>query len=409
MRFDSSALFLLIAVTTPAICADYSFTGTFTSDDQSKSFRFTLSNAGTVVLRTYSYAGGVNSAGQQIPAGGFDTTLSLFDATGNLIAVNRDGGCDNVAKDSVTSSCWDAYVQTSVPAGTYQLVLTQSDNLPNGPTLADSFAYDGAGNFTADPEAPDQQGFWDFFPSHRTGSWAVDISGVDGPATPIDPSNGPATIGVVNSGSFQTGSTAANTIMTLMAPGMTIDSSVAVTLDGTSLAVLYAGGSQINFVIPQGVSPEAGAVLKVSRGNAVLVSTAIDVTDASPALFTSGENGTGQAAVINQKSDGSFSYNGSQAPTQPAARGDWIQVYGTGFGPATQDASGLYWSNEPVTATIGGMPVQVEFAGLAPGSTSGLEQVNLQIPADCPTGPAIPIRIQVGTHLTQAGTTVAVQ
>jgi hypothetical protein len=63
-----------------------------------------------VVLRTWSYAGGVNSTGARIDGGGFDPSLSLFDSTGLLLATNRDGGCNKVPADRVTTWCWDAFI-----------------------------------------------------------------------------------------------------------------------------------------------------------------------------------------------------------------------------------------------------------------------------------------------------------
>src|SRR5271167_5225019 len=76
--------------------SSFSFTGTFTQDDQLELFQFTAPSA-SVTLRTWSYAGGTNAAGNVIAAGGFDTVLSLFDATGGLMAsspliANNDDG-----------------------------------------------------------------------------------------------------------------------------------------------------------------------------------------------------------------------------------------------------------------------------------------------------------------------------
>ena len=66
----------------------------------------------------------------------------------------------------------------------------------------------------------------------------------------------------------------------------------------------------------------------------------------------------------------------------------------------------------PVTATIGGLPATVAYAGSAPGLVSGVMQVNLVIPATVATGVAVPIVITVGVSTTQTGAnaaTVAIQ
>jgi len=51
----------------------------------------------------------------------------------------------------------------------------------------------------------------------------------------------------------------------------------------------------------------------------------------------------------------------------------------------------------------------VTFAGLAPGYTSGLQQINIRIPDGCPAGAEVPLRLQLGGHNTQLGTTIVVE
>ena len=125
---------LLIALAAPLFADDFSFTGNFTSDDNAAYFVFTLGSSSSVTLRTLGYAGGVNAVGTTIGRGGFDPILSLFAGTGPnalLIGLNNDGTCGDVGQDSVTSACWDSYLSMpGLVAGTYTVVLTQSDNSP---------------------------------------------------------------------------------------------------------------------------------------------------------------------------------------------------------------------------------------------------------------------------------------
>ena len=200
MRYPIILLYAIVALL-PALGADFSFIGAFAQDDERRQFTFTITRPGTVLIRTWSYAGGVNSTGAQIEAGGFDPSLSLFDSTGLLLATNRDGGCGKVAADPVTASCWDAFVAAPLPSGTYELVLTESENTPFGPHLADPFVYDGAGNFTAAPGTTAPAGFWDFSPNRRNNSYALDISGVDSAQLPLVPAMG----ALVNGASWQAG------------------------------------------------------------------------------------------------------------------------------------------------------------------------------------------------------------
>ena len=62
MRYAVIRLYLIVALARTAFGADFSFVGAFTQDDERRQFTFTLLQPGIVVLRTWSYAGGVNSA-----------------------------------------------------------------------------------------------------------------------------------------------------------------------------------------------------------------------------------------------------------------------------------------------------------------------------------------------------------
>jgi len=395
-------LYAIVSLILPALGADFSFIGAFAQDDERRQFTFALGQPGTVLIRTWSYAGGVNSTGARIEAGGFDPSLSLFDSTGLLLAANRDGGCGKVAADPVTASCWDAFVAATLPSGWYQLVLTVSENMPFGPNLVDPFVYDGAGNFTAAPGITLPAGFWDFSPNRRNNSYAVDISGVDSAQLPLRPSIG----ALVNGASWQAGSAGPNTILTFFYRGLPGAQSLRVLIDGQSAEILYNGPTQLDFVVPPTAILNANALLQISSGGNLLLATPLQIVDASPALFTVDQSGTGQASVLNQD----YTYNGAAGPAVPAAHGSILMVYGTGFGganPAGQD--GLSWLPAAVSATIGGLDADVTFAGLAPGYTSGLQQINIRIPDGCPAGAAVPIRLQLGGHRTQLGTTIAVK
>ena len=398
MRYAVICLYVIVALVRTSFGADFSFVGAFAQDDERRQFTFTLNQAGMVVLRTWSYAGGVNSTGARIDGGGFDPSLSLFDSAGLLLATNRDGGCEKVAADRVTSWCWDAFIAVPLPKGTYQLVLTESENTPLGPYLADPFVYDGAGNFTAAPGSTEPAGFWDYSPMRRSNSYSLDISGVDFAQLPLAPAIG----AVVNSASYQAGPPGPNTILSFFFRNFPGAQPLQVLIDGVSAEVLYNGPTQLNFVVPPTTNPNAGAALQISSGGNLLLATPLQIADASPGLFTANQSGTGQASVLNQD----YTHNGAAAP---AARGSILMVYGTGFGvanPPGQD--GLSWLASAVSATIGGLPAEVTYAGLSPGYTAGLQQINIRIPDGCPTGAAVPIRLQIGGHSTQPGTTIAV-
>ena len=88
----------------------------------------------------------------------------------------------------------------------------------------------------------------------------------------------------------------------------------------------------------------------------------------------------------------------------PAPTGTYIQVYATGFGLFGSPSLLL-----PVTATIGGLAATVQYAGQAPGYTSGLQQINVLIPVNTPLGSAVPLQLMVGGVSTQAGVTLSIR
>jgi hypothetical protein len=168
-----------------ATAGNFSFTGIFTQDDQLELFQFTAPSA-SLVVRTWGYAGGTNANGQLILPGGFDPILSVFDATGGLLSssvlVDTNNNGAGVDADPTTGNAYDSLLALNSlsPGGTYVLVLSQNDNIPNNSTYGDGFSQTGAGNFTAGEfgcggsapfcESP--------FVPQRNGNWAVDISGV---------------------------------------------------------------------------------------------------------------------------------------------------------------------------------------------------------------------------------------
>jgi hypothetical protein len=167
----------------PAHAADFSFTGNFTSDDDVQLFNFSVGSTSSVTLRTWSYAGGTNAAGDTIARGGFDPILALFDSTGTFINQNDDGDCGLVPADSATGQCWDTMLQTTLAAGDYTVSVMEYNNFAVGPNLSNGFTRTGQGNFTADFSCPDNQSQFqdvsDTAGCGRDSHWAFDVLGVN--------------------------------------------------------------------------------------------------------------------------------------------------------------------------------------------------------------------------------------
>jgi hypothetical protein len=142
----------LVAVAFPVFCQanTFSFDGTFNTDNQEQFFVFDETTDSEFVAETWSYGGGIDAADVDIPPGAFAPELSLFDAAGDLIALDAVGGtapygCGTRNIDPNTNSCSDAVLGATapltLPPGAYTLVLTEQGNDPEG-VLSDGFSED---------------------------------------------------------------------------------------------------------------------------------------------------------------------------------------------------------------------------------------------------------------------------
>ncbi|MGH8763818.1 MAG: DVUA0089 family protein [Nitrosospira sp.] len=143
MKTVNAAILAISFVTGSAHATDFSFAGNFTNDNQVQEFNFAVTGLATdVTLRTWSYAGGTNAAGDGIARGGFDPIVSLFNAsTGEYIAANDDGG-SNVTTDT-NGVPYDSFLRDHLAAGNYTATLTQFGSFANGPLLTDGFRGSG--------------------------------------------------------------------------------------------------------------------------------------------------------------------------------------------------------------------------------------------------------------------------
>jgi uncharacterized protein (TIGR03437 family) len=136
----------------------------------------------------------------------------------------------------------------------------------------------------------------------------------------------------------------------------------------------------------------------------------VKIVPAVPGIFTNDASGSGQGAITNAKD------STRNSAANPAARGDYVTIYATGEGATTPPVIDGRVTGVPLqtpvlacSATIGGQPASIQYCGAAPGETSGLLQINAQVPQSVIPGSSVPVTITIGTAQSPSGVTVAVK
>jgi len=203
-------------------------------------------------------------------------------------------------------------------------------------------------------------------------------------------SDPPSIAAVTNAASYSTDAIAPGSLVSLFGAGLAPTTARAigtplplsladtsVTVNGVVAPLLFVSPQQINAQIPLEIL--AGpATIVVRAVGAASAPVTVTVRAAAPGVFTDGH---GQAAVLN--ADGSVN-----STKNPASSGSTLSVFFTGQGPvaAVVEDGAAPPSGKPISATstisatIGSMPVEIPFAGLAP-LYPGVAQMNLKIPA----------------------------
>jgi uncharacterized protein (TIGR03437 family) len=278
-------------------------------------------------------------------------------------------------------------------------------------------------------------------PGASNGTYSLALSNVvgsdgDGNATPVNAVDGALVIqgtaeqavrlhpaGVLNGASLIAESVSPGQVVTLIGSGIGPEPAQApdsapssptlggtsVLFDATPAPLLYAGGDQINAIVPYAVNGRASTQLQITREGRTVASMALQVVAAAPAIFTLNGSGVGPGAILNQDSTVNSGAN-------PADRGSLVVIFATGAGQTVPDGSdGRVTENPiprpilPVSVQIGGLDAEVLFAGLAPGLVSGVLQVNCRVPANVVAAQAVPVILKVGTATSQQGVTLAVR
>ena len=233
---------------------------------------------------------------------------------------------------------------------------------------------------------------------------------LEAPVTNVQIQSGPPvsvgflSTGVLNAASLIPGPVSPGEIITLF--GNLPNTQPLLFFNGIPAPVLYAGLNQVNVIVPFGLALDAPANLEVRTGSGSAI-VPVPVAPVTPAIFTLGDAGMGQGAILNQD----YTTN---SPSNPATRGSIVVLYGTGFGMLdSQPVDGKIADRAVntqlgVTASIAGVSAEVTYAGAAPGLVAGVVQVNVRVPEGLTPNLAAPVSLTVGQAVTPV-VTVAIR
>jgi uncharacterized protein (TIGR03437 family) len=198
---------------------------------------------------------------------------------------------------------------------------------------------------------------------------------------------------LANAASYATGAVAPGEIAVLFGasygpPELAIGSSlsnVRLLFDGEPAQLLYAQVGQVGAVVPFSIAGKTSTSVQYEYLGVASNTVVLPVKQVLPGLFTLDSSGAGPGAIL----DSGYSV---VSKTNPARRGDYLVLYGTGGGVSPGD----------VTVAIGGVDCPVSYAGPAPGLVAGALQVNVVVAAAVPSGEQ-PIALKVGGRGQPAG------
>jgi trimeric autotransporter adhesin len=185
---------------------------------------------------------------------------------------------------------------------------------------------------------------------------------------------------------------------------------VQVLVSGVAAPMIYATATQVSAVVPYEVARFSVAAVKVTYLGQTSNIVTLPVVATVPGIFTLNQSGTGAAVAYNDD----FTLNG---PNNPEAKGHTVALFLTGEGQTNPAGITGTINSTPnmnpmpiggITVTIGGRPATYSYAGGIEGVVEGIMQLNVQVPANAPSG-TVPIVVTIGGNSTQSGITVSLK
>ncbi|MFN0120104.1 MAG: MBG domain-containing protein [Blastocatellia bacterium] len=155
-------------------------------------------------------------------------------------------------------------------------------------------------------------------------------------------------------------------------------------------ALIYASGTQVNFVVPRNLRTGT-AIVRVYNGEIEVAASSIEIVNVTPSIYSANASGVGPAAALllrarsngTQLYEATFSYdNGTSqfvnrtidlsGPGGGLTEEVYLILFGTGFRNLSNAGS--------VRVTLGTIDGEVVYAGAQPDFV-GLDQINVKLPA----------------------------
>lgn len=184
-------------------------------------------------------------------------------------------------------------------------------------------------------------------------------------------------------------------------PFPTMLGGVQVFVNDVAAPMNFAGGGQINFLVP-GETPEGRVPFRVEVSGMAIYEGSIQIWPTSPGLLSINPGDVARpGAVLNQD-------NTLNSQDNPAAPGEVVQIYGVGADFVELPADGapaptdrLISTSTPTLAYVSVAEAEVSFSGLAPGLVNAW-QLNVIVPDVAFVDGQVPVQAEVGGIKTNA-------
>ena len=220
--------------------------------------------------------------------------------------------------------------------------------------------------------------------------------------------------GVVNAASWETPALSPGALISIYGSGLTLVQGTPPTgasskvLNGTEIEIdklpvplLFVAPGQVNAQVPWELAGAKDAELSISVSGVPGQTFEESVFPYTPGIFVLDAAGHG-AVLIATPGVVIAAPAGSFPGARPVNRGEYIQIFATGFGAVSnQPGSGeaapfdtLAETTAQPSVDLGGVAATVTFSGLSPGSI-GVYQMNALVPQDAPVGDAVPLKATI--------------